>query len=64
MDRVWQPVEYAREVGEDRHVDYAWDDTSVGIELLSVSECVDIGDFANQPAVEKVARKLELKMLA
>lgn len=49
---------YGKDLDDERHIDFASDDTPIGIELLCVSKGVNPDDLPNQ---EKVIRLLEAK---
>lgn len=51
-----QPYAYGRDLDDDRRVDYASDDTAIGIELLSVSTGVSVDGL---PFADEVAELLE-----
>jgi uncharacterized protein YuzE len=46
-----EPVAYTREVDHDRVIDYAADGTPVGIDLLGVSEGIDLSDLPHGDAI-------------
>ena len=64
IDLASKPVSYTKEIDNNRNIDFAYDDTPVGIELLSVSDGVDLSDLPERESVEKAAELLGLKVLA
>lgn len=51
-----RPYAYGRDLDDDRRIDYASDDTPIGIELLSVSRGVNVDGL---PFADEVAELLE-----
>lgn len=51
-----RPYAYGRDLDDDRRIDYASDDTPIGIELLSVSRGVNVDGL---PLTDEVAELLE-----
>ena len=58
------PVSYTKELDENRFVDYASDDTAVGVEFLAVSEGVDADDIPQSEQVSQIIAGLGLKEFA
>ena len=54
---------YTKPLDDMRYVDYASDDTPVGIELLSVSEGVNLDDLPEQAQVVKLLEGKHIKAL-
>ena len=55
---------YTKPLDDMRYVDYASDDTPVGIELLCVSEGVNLDDLPEQTQVAKLLDGKHIKALA
>jgi len=53
-----KPYSYTIELDDSRNIDYAKDDTPIGIELLYVSNGVNTMDLPNVMAVERVLEVL------
>lgn len=53
-----KPYSYGKDLDSERRIDFASDDTAIGIELLCVSKGVNPDDLPNQ---EEVIRLLEAK---
>ena len=52
-----KPYAYGKDLDNERRVDYADDSTPIGIELLDVSQGVELADL---PCRQEVSRVLEL----
>jgi uncharacterized protein YuzE len=59
-----RPVDHTRKLDDLRYVDYARDDTPVGIELLCVSEGVVTNDLPKRTQVESLLEKRHIKIFA
>ena len=57
------PYAYSKEIDDTRFVDYAEDDTVIGIELLYVSGGVDICDLPYKTEIGKLLEKNDIKVL-
>lgn len=57
------PYAYSKEIDETRFVDYAKDDTVIGIELLYVSGGVDICDLPYEAEIGKLLQKHDIRIL-
>lgn len=51
-----KPYAYGKELDDERHIDYALDDTLIGIELLCVSKGVNLSGL---PRAKEIAQLLE-----
>ena len=58
------PVSYTKELDDNRYIDYAEDGTPVGIDLLGVSEGVDLADLPETATFVRVLEELKLKVFA
>jgi len=58
-----KPYSYTKPLDDTRNIDYAIDDTPIGIELLGVSEGVDIMDLPEQNKVAKLLEAEDIKTL-
>lgn len=54
-----KPYSYTEELGGSRNINYAEDDTPIGIELLYVSNGVNIMNLPNVQTVEQVIKVLD-----
>ena len=59
-----EPVDHTEKLDEARYIDYACDDTPVGIELLCVSEGVITNDLPQRAEVEELLEKHHIKIFA
>lgn len=50
------PYAYGRDLDDERRIDYAADDSPIGVELLCVSEGVNLGGL---PQIDEIAGALE-----
>jgi len=57
-----KPYAVSKELDETRYIDFASDNTVIGIELLSVSEGVTIDDLPERQKVEKILEKYGIKV--
>lgn len=55
---------YTKPLDDMRYVDYASDDTPIGIELLGVSDGVNLDDLPEQAQVAKLLEGKHIKALA
>ncbi len=53
-----KPYAYGKELDDERHIDYALDDTLIGIEFLCVSKGVNLSGL---PRAKEIAQLLENK---
>jgi len=53
------PYSYTLELDDVRNIDYAEDDTPIGIELLCVSSGVNIMDLPSAETVERIIEVLD-----
>jgi uncharacterized protein YuzE len=59
-----RPVHHTQKLDDLRYVDYACDDTPIGIELLCVSEGVTTNDLPKRTQVESLLEKHHIKIFA
>jgi uncharacterized protein YuzE len=59
-----RPVDHTEKLDDLRYIDYARDNTPVGIELLCVSEGVIANDLPQRTAVEALLEKHHIKVFA
>ncbi len=59
-----KPVAYTKKLDDMRYIDYASDDTLVGVELLSVSDDVIADDLPNRIEVERALGARGIKVYA
>ena len=59
-----EPVDHTQKLDDLRYVDYAYDDTPVGIELLCVSDGVITNDLPQRAEVESLLEKHHIKLFA
>ena len=55
---------YGEELDTERQIDYAADGKPIGVELLCVSEGVDLRNLPEQEAISKLLSKHRIKVLA
>lgn len=53
---------YGKDLDDDRRIDYAADDTPIGIELLDVSKGVNLDNFPEQAEIAKCLQKYNIKI--
>ncbi len=58
------PHAYSREIDETRIVDYAKDDTVIGVELLYVSSSVDVSDLPFASEIGKLLQEHKVRVFA
>lgn len=58
------PHAYSKELDETRFVDYAEDDTVIGVELLYVSGGVDLTDLPYQSEIARLLEQHKIKIYA
>jgi hypothetical protein len=58
-----QPYAFGEDIDHERRVDYAADGTPVGIELLCVSEGVDLSHLPRVDEVSAALRQLGVRVL-
>jgi len=59
-----KPYAYGKELGNERRIDYAFDDTPIGIELLCVSKGVNPDDLPEQHRVIELLESKNIKVFA
>ena len=59
-----EPVDHTEKLDDLRYVDYTFDDTPIGIELLCVSEGVITNDLPQRVEVEELLEKHHIKLFA
>jgi len=59
-----KPVDHTEKLDDLRYIDYARDDTPVGIELLCVSDGVITNDLPQRARIEKLLEKYHIKLFA
>jgi len=57
-----KPYAYGRDLDNERRIDYASDDTPIGIELLSVSKGVNPDDLPEQSKVVELLEDRNIKI--
>ena len=55
---------YGEELDPERRIDYAADGTPIGVELLCVSEGVDLRNLPENAAISKLLSRNRIKVLA
>ena len=55
---------YGEELDPERRIDYATDGTPIGVELLCVSEGVDLRNLPETAAISKLLSRHRIKVLA
>ena len=58
-----QPYAFGEDIDHERRVDYAADGTPIGIELLCVSEGVDLSHLPHVDEVSAALRQLGIRVL-
>ena len=58
-----QPYAFGEDIDHERRVDYAADGTPIGIELLCVSEGVDLSHLPHVDEVSTALRQLGIRVL-
>jgi uncharacterized protein YuzE len=59
-----RPVDHTEKLDDLRYIDYAQDDTPIGIELLCVSEGVITNDLPQRSKIEALLEKHHIKLFA
>jgi uncharacterized protein YuzE len=59
-----KPYAYGKDLDEDRRIDYAADNTPIGIELLDVSKGVNLDSFPEPDEITKCLLKYNIKIYA
>lgn len=59
-----KPCAYTRPLDDMRYIDYASDDTPIGIELLCINGGVNLNDLPKQEQVAKLLEDKHIKALA
>ncbi len=52
-----KPYAYGRDLDDERRIDFAYDNTPIGVELLCVSDGVNLGSL---PRIDEIAEILEI----
>ena len=58
------PYAFGEELDHSRHIDYAADKQPIGIELLYVSDGVNLDDLPEQEAVARLLQEQQVKVFA
>ena len=59
-----KPYAYSKELDPMRHIDYAPDDTPIAIELLRVSDGVNVDDLPNGELIAQLLGDRHIKVVA
>ena len=59
-----KPYCYTKPLDNMRYIDYALDDTPIGVELLGVSNGVNTDDLPNSREITQVLENMEIKTYA
>ncbi|MFQ5872277.1 MAG: DUF2283 domain-containing protein [Dehalococcoidia bacterium] len=59
-----KPYARGRDLDDNRRIDYSDDGTPIGVELLNVSQGVDISDLPKQREIGKILEGLGLRIFA
>ena len=59
-----KPYSYTKSLDNMRYIDYALDDTPIGVELLGVSNGVNTDDLPNSREIMQVLRSKKIKTYA
>lgn len=59
-----KPYAYSKELDAMRHIDYASDNTPIGIELLCVRDGVNLDDLPCQEDIEQLLSSQDIKVCA
>jgi len=59
-----KPYSYTRPLDNMRYIDYALDDTPIGVELLGVSNGVNTDDLPNSSEITQVLASMKIKTYA
>ena len=59
-----KPYAHGEELDPERRIDYAADGTPIGVELLCVSEGVDVRDLPQQDEIVRLLSDLKVRVLA
>ena len=57
------PYAYGRDIDKERRIDYASDGTIIGVELLCVSEGVNVIDLPNSEVITEMLEDKHIKIL-
>ena len=55
---------YGEDLDRERRIDYSKDGSPIGVELLCVSQGVDLKDLPNRDKIGEILNTLHLKVLA
>ena len=55
---------HGKDLDDKRHIDYAADDTPIGVVLMDISNGVDISDLPDQKAIEDALDSRNIKVFA
>ena len=58
-----EPVAHTKELDENRLIDYSYDGTPVGIDLLGVSNGVDVEDLPEKAQIERILEGFGIRFL-
>jgi len=58
------PYAYGKDLDEERRIDYADDNTPIGVELLCVSEGVITNDLPHRGEIERLLGEQHIKLFA
>jgi len=59
-----KPYSYGKELDNKRRIDYAADDTPIGVEILSVSNGVNPEELPDQDRIIEILEKRNIKVFA
>ncbi len=59
-----QPVVYTKKLDDMRYIDYSEDNSPIGVELLCVSNGVNIDDLPNKAEIERALGDRGIKVFA
>lgn len=59
-----KPYAYGKDLDNERRIDYASDDTPLGIELLCVSKGVNVGGLPNADEIAELLHRKGIKVYA
>jgi len=58
------PYAFGEDIDHERRVDYAGDNQPIGIELLNVSDGVNLDDLPDREIVEQLLKRHSIKVFA
>ena len=59
-----KPVAYTKKLDDMRYIDYELDDTPIGVELLCVSDGVNVDDLPNGVLIARLLGDKHIKVVA